>query len=480
MNPSESPLRDRGRETIEWAGLEPIADDERHGTARQVGVLWFAAQLVPSAVFLGLLGPQLGLGFGASLAAIVLGNLLGALGPAILCVSGPRTGTPTLGQARGLFAGSTWLVGLLAALTSVSFIALGAVFGGQALRAAFGLPLGAGILLVFLVEAAVSVLGYEVLHRFERWSAILGACGFLTVSVVVVAKGIDPAAIGGTGGGWGSFVLLAAITFGFAFGWAHNAPDYSRYLPATTSSVRLFGATYLGITLACIWMEALGLAAARYLEGSDAMAALYDLMGGSVGGAVVMVAMFVGVAANAAVAQYSAGLQLMGVGVLLPRPLVTAGVALFAFALTIYLVSGELTDTFSNVLLLSTYWVGPFVGVWGVVWWRGRSVPAPTQLSSAEWRRRSLAGALALVLGYLAALPFSSTTAGAQLADSGSPLAVVCGSISRSVLDGADLAYPVGILAGALIYGLLLGGRRTAPSDGVRRPAHLEPTGEPA
>jgi NCS1 family nucleobase:cation symporter-1 len=477
MNLSDSPIRDRGREAIEWAGLEPIAHHDRHGTARQVGVLWFAAQLVPSAVFLGVLGPQFGLGFGASLAAIVLGNLLGALGPAALCLSGPRTGTPTLGQARGLFGGSTWLVGLLAALTSVSFIALGAVFGGQALGAAFGLPQGAGILLVFLVEAAVSVLGYEMLHRFERWSAILGACGFLTVSVVVVAKGIDPAAIGGTGGTWGSFLLLTAITFGFAFGWAHNAPDYSRYLPATTSSAGLFWATYLGITLACVWMESLGLAAARYLDGSDAMAALYDLMGGSIGGALVMVAMFVGVAANAAVAQYSAGLQLMGVGITLPRPLVTAGVALFAFALTIYLVSGELTDTFSNVLLMSTYWVGPFVGVWGVVWLRRRSVPAPADASDSAWRGRSRAGALALVVGYLVALPFSSTTAGAQLADSGSPLAVLCGSISRHLLDGADLAYPVGILAGALIYGALVHGSRASRPAVAERSAPLEPTG---
>lgn len=476
MTSSDSPIRVRGRDTIEWAGLEPIAETERHGTARHVGVLWFAAQLVPSAVFLGLLGPQLGLGFGTSLGAILLGNLLGALGPAALCVSGPRTGAPTLGQARALFAGSTWLVGLLAALTSVSFIALGAVFGGQALRAAFGLPQGVGILLVFLVEAAVSVLGYEVLHRFERWSAVLGAVGFLTVSVVVVAKGIDAEAIGGTGGGWGSFVLLTAITFGFAFGWAHNAPDYSRYLPARTSSAGLFAATYLGITLACIWMESLGLAAARYLEGNDAMAALYDLMGGSVGGTLVMVAMFFGVAANAAVAQYSAGLQLMGAGVSLPRPMVTAGVALFAFALTIYLVSGELTDTFSNVLLLSTYWVGPFVGVWVVVWWRRRSLATIPDPGSPSWRRRSVAGTAALVLGYLLALPFSSTTAGAELADANSPLAVLCGSISRDALDGADLAYPVGILVGAVVYALVLGTGRRSRATPMGTPTQLEPT----
>jgi NCS1 family nucleobase:cation symporter-1 len=477
MTTPDNALRDRGLDAIEWAGLEPIAPEDRHGTARQVGVLWFAAQLVPSAVFLGLLGPQLGLGFGASLGAIVLGNLLGALGPSLLCLSGPRTGTPTLGQARAMFGGSTRLVGLLAALTSVSFIALGAVFGGQALRAAFGLPQGVGILLVFLVEAAVSVLGYEVLHRFERWSAVLGACGFLTVSAVVLAKGIDPGAIGGSGGGWGSFGLMTAITFGFAFGWAHNAPDYSRYLPATTSSTGLFLATYLGITTACVWMEALGLAAARHLEGSDAMAALYELMGGSVGGAVVMVAMFVGVAANAAVAQYSAGLQLMGVGVALPRPLVTAGVAVFAFGLTLYLVSGELTDTFSNVLLLSTYWVGPFVGVWAVTWSRRRLASVPVRPGSAQWRRRTVAGAVALVLGYLAALPFSSTTAGSDLADAGSPFAALCGSISRSVLDGADLAYPVGILAGLVIYRLLLGRDGRGRSAAAERSAYLEPTG---
>lgn len=451
---------------IEWTGLAPIQDQDRHGKIWHVGGLWFAAQLVPTAVFLGVIGasPGFGLSYWAAFTAIILGNVLGAIAPAALSLTGPSTGLPLLAQARAPFGKATRAVGVLAAFTSVAFIALGAIFGAQALQVAFGIEPIPAILLVFALEGVISVAGYRVMHVFERAMAFVLAAAFVVITIVVLfnlEQGPGEHVQAGAGG-VGPFFLLAAISFGFSFGWSHNAPDYCRYLPASASKPRLYWAVFAGIALACTWMEVLGLTAGTLLSGTNSMGAISSLMGGGVVGAFIMVAMYLGVVANATVAQYSAGLQILGAGVRLPRPIVTAIVTVIAFALTVYLQSGDLEDRFQNVLLLATYWVAPFVGIWLVFWSRKPDharfmATATTPLSRLPFGWPAIA---ALALGYLVALPFSSTAVGAELAAAGSPFGLLFGSVSRSVLDGADLAYPVGIIVGALVYAVLERNRR--------------------
>lgn len=443
---------------IEWTGLSPIAAKDRHGRPWHVGGLWFAAQLVPTALFLGVLGGPSGLGlsYWAAFGAIVLGNVLGAVGPAAMSLTGPKTGLPLLAQARVPFGRATGIVGILAAITSVAFIALGAIFGAEALQVAFGLHPTIAVLLVFALEGLISVAGYRIMHLFERSMAILVAAGFVFITVVVLVNlaSIPASATSGSTSSVGLFFLMVAISFGFSFGWAHNAPDYCRYLPATTSRPKLFWATFGGIALACIWMEILGLTASTMLSGSAPMAAINTLVGSGPIGVFIMVAMYLGVVANATVAQYSAGLQILGAGVKLPRPVVTAIVAAFAFALTLYLQSGDLAEKFTNVLLLATYWVGPFVGIWLILWIRKPDHEAfmhtaTTPVARLHSGRPALTS---LVAGYLLSLPFSSTAVGSELAESHNPAALWIGSISRGILDGADLAYPVGLIFGAILY----------------------------
>ncbi|MBT8159231.1 MULTISPECIES: cytosine permease [Arthrobacter] len=446
---------------IEWTGLSPVDAKDRHGKTWHIGGLWFAAQLVPTALFLGVLGGPSGLGlsYWAAFGAIVLGNVLGAIGPAAMSLTGPKTGLPLLAQARIPFGRATGVVGILAAFTSVAFIALGAIFGAEALQVAFGLNPTVAVLLVFALEGLVSVAGYRVMHLFERTMAIVVAAGFILISAVVIGNlgTVTVSAAGSSSAGVGSFFLMAAISFGFSFGWAHNAPDYCRYLPASTSRPKLFWATFAGIAVACVWMEILGLTASTMLSQTSPMAAIHALVGGGAIGAFIMIAMYLGVVANATVAQYSAGLQILGAGVKLPRPLVTGIVTAFAFALTIYLQTGNLDAKFTNVLLLATYWVAPFIGIWLVLWGRKPNHEAFMKMATTPVAvlHSGRSPLIALAVGYVAALPFSSTAIGSDLAQSNNPAAILVGSLSRQILDGADLAYPVGIIVGAIVFGIL-------------------------
>jgi NCS1 family nucleobase:cation symporter-1 len=179
--------------TVEWIGLEQVPPNARHGTPARVGALWFAAQLVPTAFFLGALGSAdfIGLSFGPALLAIVVGTALGALAPAALSVAGPRTGLPQLAQARAIFGRGSALVGVLAFGTSIAFIALGSIFGAEALGITLGLPFLPAVILVFLAVALVSTLGYRFMHRVERVMAVVVGAGFLVLTVAVATRAGD-------------------------------------------------------------------------------------------------------------------------------------------------------------------------------------------------------------------------------------------------------------------------------------------------
>jgi NCS1 family nucleobase:cation symporter-1 len=444
--------------TVEWIGLEQVPSEARHGTPARVGALWFAAQLVPTAFFLGALGSAefIGLSFGPALLAIVVGTAVGALAPAALSVAGPRTGLPQLAQARAIFGQGSALVGVLAFGTSIAFIALGSIFGAEALGITLGLPFLPAVVLVFLAVALVSTLGYRFMHRVERVMAVVVGAGFLVLTVAVAARAGDITLTQTSHGGaaLGSFGLMAAISCGFTFAWAHNAADYCRYLPSDVSARRLFTWVWLGIVSACVWLEGLGLAASTLLPDTAPMAAVHALVGGGPLGAAVLVALCLGVVANATVAQYSAGLQLLAAGVRLPRPVVTVLTGLVALALTLYLQHGDLAPRFTNVMLLASYWVGPFVGIVAVWWWQrpstaGLAAFAASAIRALPARPHAVA---ALVAGFLACLPFSNTTLGNDLAARHAVLNALLGSVSRGVLHGADLAYPVGLLTGGGVY----------------------------
>lgn len=455
---------------IEWRGLEQVPPDERHGTPTRVGIMWFAAQLVPTAFFLGALGAQdyLGLNFSTAATAIVIGTLLGAAAPAVLGLSGPHTGLAQLAQAKSIFGRSIVFVGVLAAGTSVAFIALASIFGAQTLHIIFGVPFLPAIVTVFVLVGVVSVLGYRFMHLFENVMAVVVGAGFVGITIAMLHHRNEIGALNPAGGGnqQAGFLLMTAISFSFTFAWAHNAADYCRYLPVSVSKRRLFLCVFVGISCACIWLETSGLAAGSLMPDVSAMGSIHDLVGGGSVSALILSAMFLGVVANATVAQYSAGLQLLAAGVRLPRPVVTILTAGVALAVAIYLQAGNLAERFTNVMLLASYWVASFVGVAAIFWWRRR--PEVSDLVSVAglpirelpWRPAAIG---ALVIGFVGCLPFSNTALGSDLATHGGVLAAVFGSVSRAWFGGTDLAYPAGILLSAASYATLqlVGQRRS-------------------
>ena len=468
---------DVGELPIEWRGVLPVPVRARHGRPRQLIPFWFALQLFPVAFFLGAIGAEafIGLAFWENLLIIVVVNAVAAAVVGAVSTMGPRTGAAQLPLARAPFGRGVLLPGLLASATNIVFVALGAVYGAQALRVLItALPFTVALVVVFALEALICVVGYELLHRYERLTALLSGLGFLAIGIAILTKAgriSVPQTVHG-GALVGSCLLMGAIIFGFAFPWLTAASDYCRYLPQDTPRRRVSGSVCLGLSAGCILIEVMGLAAASILDPHvSQMKSLFDLLGGGVLGYAVLAAIGIGVVANITASNYSIGLELASTGLRLRRPLLTAAAAGLAFALTVWLHSGNLLTKAENLVLIATYWTAPFCAIIAIHWWRNTvsqhvaAVTSPVSRLPSGWR-----AVVALAVGFLASLPFSNTTEGATLAAHGGVLKILFGSVSNHI-NGGDLAYPVGILVGGLVYWLLTAMAEPPPVQGTNRTA---------
>ncbi|MEU0375017.1 cytosine permease, partial [Streptomyces sp. NPDC006283] len=94
---------------VETHGIDPVPDEERHGSAKDLFWLWFGSNLTFTYVINGALAVAFGLSFWQATGVVVLGGLsffaISAAG-----LSGVRTGTATLviSRARACSASSCW------------------------------------------------------------------------------------------------------------------------------------------------------------------------------------------------------------------------------------------------------------------------------------------------------------------------------------------------------------------------------------
>jgi NCS1 family nucleobase:cation symporter-1 len=202
----------------------------------------------------------------------------------------------------------------------------------------------------------------------------------------------------------------------------------------------------LGLTASYAIGEGIGLALGTAL-GDQTAAGVSTLLGGGLLGALALLVIALAAVSSNAMNDYSGSLALQTVGVRLRRPVSAVLVTVLAFALILWMHSGDLASKFQNVLLVVSYWIPPFLGVVVPDWLR-RTRPGREVDVSAELTRpvRSWAALVAFVVGFAAAVPFMNTT-------------VYTGPVAAA-LHGADLAYYAGFVVSLVVY-LLLRGRRT-------------------
>ena len=438
--------------TIEAHGFEPIPETARYGSVNRVFTVWFTPNLVPAAFFIGTLVTLdfLKLGFVTSLLAIVVGNLVGAYFVGLLSTMGPKLGLAQIPAARLPFGKSIVVPGILNWLSTIGWDAINNVFGAIALTILIpALPFWAALLIIVAVQGLLGIVGYEAIHTFEKWMAIVLAIMFAVLTVSIFGQA-DTSLVDGFSGAdqIGAFIAYVAIVASFVLAWSLYASDYSRYLPVNTDSRKVFWYTLGGMAIASGWLEILGLLVATKATGGESSDTIYAVLGGggSIIAALAMIAIFIGTIAVNAMNDYTGSLSLLAAGVRVKRVYSAAAVAVLGFLFTLYLqTSGEFSLNFFNFLLFISYWISPFVGVVLADWWlRGRQADARSIVDFGRLPSGSVA-LVALVVGFAVGIPFQNSSLGYEW---GFPFNYV----TATYLHGADLAYYVGGAVAFLIY----------------------------
>jgi NCS1 family nucleobase:cation symporter-1 len=450
--------------TIEGHGIEPIPESARYGSINRVFTVWFTPNLVPAAFFIGLLASAdfLQVGFLTGLIAIIIGNLLGSALVGWLSAMGPSTGMAQMPAARLAFGKSIVVPGLLNWLSCIGWDGINSVFGAAALSILTGLPFVVSLIIIVLCQGALGIIGYEAIHTFEKWMAIVLGVMFVVVTIAILGQASTGLARtdGFTGlDQLGALVLYASIAASFVVAWGLYASDYSRYLPPTADRSRVFWWTVLGLTLSAGWIEVLGLLVADKATGG-AVDTINDVLSGSFLAPLAMIAIAIGTIAVNAMNDYTGSLSLQAAGVRVPRVYSAIAVAILGFFFTLYLNSGDLVSKFENYLLFIIYWVTPWIGVVLADWLlRGRRADVSRL---ADWASlpSGWQGLVALVVGFVVSLPFGTSVFGQEIADAtGLPI-----NYFAPGLHYADVAYVIGFVVSFAIYWVLASGtvRRTA------------------
>ena len=329
---------------VETHGIAPIGEDQRYGTPARLFTVWFAPQVNMTGVFTGTLAITLGLGFWLGLLAMVIGTVLGSLVVGYLSTWGPRTGTAQLPISRMAFGGGVVLPAALQWLSSIAWDGLVGLFGADALAVLLGIPFWVAVLIVLAVQGVVGFFGYEVIHRLQAVLTVVLFVTFVVFAVKLVGghEIVTPAGVQGPDL-VGAFVLEVTVALSLAISWASYASDFSRYLPANSSQLKVFGFTFAGIVSAYVFVQGIGLAAAPALS-EQTSEGVRSVMGGGVLGALALLVIALAAVGSAAMNDYSGSLALQTVGVRVRRPVSALVVTALAFALILWLHSGDMSS----------------------------------------------------------------------------------------------------------------------------------------
>lgn len=450
---------------VEPGGIEFIPLVERHGRPRDLFFTWLSPNFEFATLYVGALSVFLfGASFLSAALGILLGTALGSLTHGLLSARGPALGLPQMVQSRAAFGfwGNLLPAGLNTFTASIGWFLVNSVSGAFALASLFGLSWSLAFTLIVILQVFVATMGHNLVHIFERYALIpLGAifllATFFIFSHAHLNMGFSSGAPLSVGGDFAAFILTAAAAFGYAAGWNPYASDFTRYLPATTSRLRVGIYAGLGIFVSCVLLElagaalitATGISTALSVSPTDLLArAMPDFVYKA-----TLLAIALGAVAANAVNIYSGALSFLTLGLSWSLRFRRALVALLAGGLSlaiglIFSANVGPGSRYEEFLLVIGYWLAPWLGVVFTHWWLTRHHPLPQSIYN-DRARSFFPGFLSMFIALIASV--------ALFADQ----ALYSGPFPRAFPAFGDLTFLVGFLLACLLY---LGFSRLQPS----------------
>ncbi len=358
---------------VEPGGAEFIPLGDRHGRPLDLFWTWLSPNLEFATIYVGVISVLFfGMSLGQAIVGIAVGTALGSLTQGILSVRGPRYGVPQMVLSRvGFgFLGNILPAGINAVVAGVGWFAVNSVSGAFALSTLAHLPKLLSLVIIVAAQIVVAFFGHNLVHVFERYAFPVLAVAFLLATVWTFAKA-DPGAAKG-GGGIGGFLLTVGTAFGYAAGWNPYATDYTRYLPPSVSRRATALWPALGVFVSCLVLESAGAASATIAGGSgDNVTAAFTGHLPTVVADLTLLAIAVGAVSANVLNIYSGTMSFLALGIRLPLSLRRAIVALVFGVIGFFLAWSGLHNAgedYENFLLVISYWIGPWLGVYLTDW----------------------------------------------------------------------------------------------------------------
>jgi len=374
--------------------------------------------------------------------AIVLGTALGSLAHGFLSSRGPGFGVPQMVQSRISFGfiGNVLPAGLNSVTAGIGWFAVNSVSGALALHALItGLPKGLCLVIVVILELALAFFGHNLVQAFERYAFPVLAVIFIVASIWVLTKSHPGAKHTPIPGGW---LIMFGATFGYAAGWNPFASDYTRYFkPETHRSAGLWSGA--GVLVSCIVLETVGAASATIPGSNSNPTALFTSHMSTAVADITLIAIALGAISANALNVYSGVMSFLSTGIRLPlkmrRAIVALGFGSIGFVVAVTGLHNAGSD-YENFLLVISYWIGPWLGVFFADWALRRGQRVDGFLF--DRKRNPWAGAVAMLIGMgISIWLFSNQTE-------------YVGLIAKHHPGIGDLTFEVGFLLSAVLYAI--------------------------
>jgi NCS1 nucleoside transporter family len=437
---------------FEVTGIERVPENERaHTQLWDTMWLWWSANAVVATVALGTLSFFSGLSFWGSVIVIVVFTILGVLPVAFLSTLGPKTGLAQMPLTRFSFGlQGAKLPAVFNALACIGWSAVNVIIGSSLLVAwsAGKIPQWAALLILMLVTTAVSVFGYFIVHRYERfaWIPMFLLFGYVFIVAAPHFNLNVPTTVSGLAL-FASIATFGGAVFGYSVGWSSYAADYTRRQPANTSPRRVFWYAFSGVAVPCIVLEVLGVLLTTALKANanlpDAGTLIANnIVGSPLAGLVILLLAFSTIANNVP-NDYSFALSTQVLGIRVKRWILTIIGALAYLALA-FAIQRNFNLNLQGFLLLIAYWLGAWNAIVLIEHWLRKGKYPVEDYQDASKLPPGIAAVSAMVIGLVIATLGINQAATINYEG---PLA--------HALSDADIGFPLAVVATAIIYVVL-------------------------
>jgi purine-cytosine permease-like protein len=267
---------------VEQHGIDTIPAAERTSGPFDLFRIQFGGANTFATIVLGTFPVLLGLSLTEAVLATLTGVVVGALILMPMGLFGPRTGTNNAVSSGAHFGVRGRVLGsFLSLLTAIAFYSISVWVSGDAIMGAatrlFGIAdsdlvrgliyavLGALVIVVVVYGYQFMLLVNKVVVVANTALMLLGIVAFASLFDLGYDPGPDAYALGSF---WPTFILSALIVMGNPVSFGAFLGDWSRYIPAGTSTGRLLSATFLG-QLATLVPFLFGVCTATLVAGDD-------------------------------------------------------------------------------------------------------------------------------------------------------------------------------------------------------------------